>query len=283
MLFHFVLISPFDPWKSKLCTCPKKYSFSPYTGCSHGCIYCYITSYIPNAFHARVKKDVIRRLGKEVRREELKVSYISMANSSDPYTPEEKKERVTRKALKIFQEMEIPVLIVTKSDLVARDIDILSSMKASVSMSITYLNNEKMEKIESNAPSAEKRINAIQKLSESGIPCSVRLDPIIPEVNDKEIEKIVKEVAPYCSHIVSSTLKPRMDAIHRLNKLIPDVMKKIQLQRMGNSYYLPLEKRKELLKRVRDACRQYDISFATCREGFFLAKKTCDGSHLIPG
>jgi len=282
MLFHFVLISPFDPWRSKLCTCPKKYSFSPYTGCSHGCIYCYITSYIPNAFHARVKKDVIRRLGKEVRRKELKVSYISMANSSDPYTPEEKKERVTRKALKIFQEMEIPVLIVTKSDLVARDIDILSSMKASVSMSITYLNNEKMEKIESNAPSAEKRISAIQKLSENGIPCSVRLDPIIPEVNDKEIEKIVKEVAPYCSHIVSSTLKPRMDAINRLKKLIPDI-KKMNFERRGNTYYLPLEKRKELLKRVRDACRQYDISFATCREGFFLAKKTCDGSHLIPG
>ena len=278
-----MLISSFDPWKGRLCTCPRKYSFSPYTGCSHGCIYCYITSYIPNAFRARVKKDVISRLKKEVKgHEELKVSYISMANSSDPYTPEEKKERVTRKALKIFQENEIPVLIITKSDLVTRDIDILSSMKASVSMSITYLNNENMKKIEPNAPSADKRINAIQMLSESGIPCSIRLDPIIPGVNDVEIEKIVKEVAPYCSHVVSSTIKPRIDAIHRLNKLIPDIMKKMQLQRMGNTYYLPLEKRKELLEKVRDACKQYNISFATCREGFFLAKKTCDGSHLIP-
>lgn len=282
MLFHFVLISPFDPWSSKLCTCPKKYSFSPYTGCSHRCVYCYITSYIPDAFHARVKKDVIRRLRKEVRREELRTSYISMANSSDPYTPEEKKERVTRKALKIFKEREIPVLIVTKSDLVTRDIDIISSMKASVSMSITYLNNEKMEKIEPNAPSAEKRINAIQKLSESGIPCSVRLDPIIPGVNDEEIEKVVKEVAPYCSHVVSSTIKPRIDAIHRLNKLIPETMKKMHFERIGNTYYLPLQKRKELLEKVRDACKQYNISFATCREGFFIAKKTCDGSHLIP-
>ncbi len=282
MLFHFVLISPFDPWSSKLCTCPKKYSFSPYTGCSHRCVYCYITSYIPDAFHARVKKDVIRRLRKEVRREELRTSYISMANSSDPYTPEEKKERITRKALKIFKEREIPVLIVTKSDLVTRDIDIISSMKASVSMSITYLDNEKMEKIEPNAPSAEKRINAIQKLSESGIPCSVRLDPIIPGVNDKEIEKVVKEVAPYCSHVVSSTIKPRIDAIHRLNKLIPETMKKMHFERIGNTYYLPLQKRKELLEKVRDACKQYNISFATCREGFFIAKKTCDGSHLIP-
>jgi len=229
-----------------------------------------------------VKKDVIRRLRKEVRREELRASYISMANSSDPYTPEEKKERITRKALKIFKEREIPVLIVTKSDLVTRDIDIISSMKASVSMSITYLNNEKMEKIEPNAPSAEKRINAIQKLSESGIPCSVRLDPIIPGVNDKEIEKVVKEVAPYCSHVVSSTIKPRIDAIHRLNKLIPETMKKMHFERIGNTYYLPLQKRKELLEKVRDACKQYNISFATCREGFFIAKKTCDGSHLIP-
>lgn len=277
-----MLISPFDPWKGRLCTCPSKYSFSPYTGCSHGCIYCYITSYIPHAFHARVKKDVIARLRKEVRgREELKASYISMANSSDPYTPEERRKGVTRKALKIFQENGIPVLIITKSDLVIRDIDILSNMKASVSMSITYLKNEKMKMLEPYAPSPDKRINAIQILSENGIPCSIRLDPIIPGVNDAEIEKIVKEVSPYCSHIVSSTIKPRIDSLRRLNELMPDVVKKMDFERKGNTYYLPMKKRYELLKRVKEACKQYNISFATCREGFFLAKETCDGSHLI--
>ena len=72
-----MLIQLFDPWKSKLCTCPKKYSFSPYTGCSHACIYCYITSYIRDPFHARLKKDLFKMLKKEVKRIDKKLNKIS--------------------------------------------------------------------------------------------------------------------------------------------------------------------------------------------------------------
>ncbi|RLF44210.1 MAG: radical SAM protein, partial [Thermoplasmata archaeon] len=120
-----MLITPFDPWKSKLCTCPKKYSFSPYTGCSHACIYCYITSYIPNAFKVRLKKDLFRRLKKELHKVD---TFISMSNSSDPYVPEERDFKVTRKCLRIFKENKIKVLIITKSDIVARDVDLLKDM-----------------------------------------------------------------------------------------------------------------------------------------------------------
>ena len=134
-----MLITPFDPWKGKLCTCPKKYSFSPYTGCSHACIYCYITSYIPNAFNARLKKDLFRRLKKELHKVD---TYISMSNSSDPYTPEEEKLKATRKCLHIFKENRVATLIITKSHLVARDIDLLSKMKVAVSISITTLDND---------------------------------------------------------------------------------------------------------------------------------------------
>ncbi len=277
-----MLISPFDPWKSNLCTCPQKYSFSPYTGCSHACVYCYITSYIPHAFRARVKKDVVMQLCKEIKkRKEPMPSYISMANSSDPYTREEKREKVTRKVLKIFRECDMSVLIITKSDLVIRDTDILSAMKASVSMSITYLNDKNMRILEPYAPPSEKRIDALQSLSENNIPCSVRLDPIIPGMNDGEIEEIVKEVAPYCSHIVSSTLKPRRDGVRRLSEVVPDAMKKMNFQRRGNTYYLPLEERQRLMERVRNICRRYNLSFASCRE-FGINITTCDGSHLIP-
>ncbi|MEA2053958.1 MAG: radical SAM protein [Candidatus Thermoplasmatota archaeon] len=276
-----MLINEFDPWKSEFCTCPPKYSFSPYTGCSHACVYCYITSYIPNPFKARLKKDVTKRLKKELKSRFIGNRYISMSNSSDPYTPEEKIYGATRKSLKIFRENEIKVLIVTKSDLVARDIDLISKMKASVSMTVTTLKNEIARVIEPNAPSPERRIEALETMWKNGIPCSVRLDPIIPGINDGEIEKIVGEASKYCHHIVSSTIKPRKDSLKRLKSAMPEAMDKIEFVKKGNSYYLPSNTRYELMKRVRDACELHNLSFATCREGFDLNTATCDGSQLI--
>jgi DNA repair photolyase len=271
-----VLITPFDPWKSKLCTCPKKYSFSPYTGCSHACIYCYITSYIPNAFKVRLKKDLFRRLKKELPKID---TFISMSNSSDPYVPEEKDFKVTRKCLRIFKENKIKVLIITKSDMVARDVDLLKDMMAAVSITITTLDNKKAAVIEPNAPPPHKRLEALKKLHENGIPCSVRLDPIIPGINDEEIEEIVDAVSPYVEHIVASTIKPRNDSMKRLGKVMN--MEKYEWIKYGNSFYLPRELRFDLLKRVEEACREYGLSFASCREGYKFKAKSCDGSHLI--
>ena len=274
-----MLINDFDPWKSKLCTCPPKYSFSPYTGCSHACIYCYISSYIPDPFNARLKKDVEKRLKKELK--SRKDRYISMSNSSDPYTPEERKNRVTRRCLEIFRDSGARVLIVTKSDLVARDADIISNMDASVSITITTLRDDIAGIIEPRAPPPKRRIAALKKLQGRGIKCSVRLDPIIPGLNDGEIEDIVSEVSGYCDHIVSSTVKPRVDSLKRLRSALPDIMKNIKFSRMGNSYYLPSNVRYRLMKRVKDACDSSGLSFAVCREGFDLNTATCDGSHLI--
>ena len=271
-----MLITPFDPWKGKLCTCPKKYSFSPYTGCSHACIYCYITSYIPNAFKARVKKDLFKRLRKEIHKVD---SFISMANSSDAYTPEEKNLRVTRKCLEFFKEKGIPVLIITKSDLVARDADILEKMKASVSITITTLDAKKAKLIEPNAPPPEKRIKALEELYEKNIPCSIRLDPIIPRINDEELEEIIDTVSPYVKHVVASTIKPRNDSMKRLRKVMD--VDSFKWKKIGNSFYLPKEQRFDYLKRVEKACNKYGISFATCREGYKFKAKSCDGSHLI--
>ena len=271
-----MLITPFDPWKSELCTCPRKYSFSPYTGCSHACVYCYITSYIPNAFHARLKKDLFRRLKKEIHKVD---TYISMSNSSDPYTPEEKELKATRKCLQIFKKYEVPVLIITKSDMVTRDIDIISEMRASVSITLTTLKDEVAKKIEPNAPPPSKRMEALRKLHESGIPCSIRLDPIIPGVNDGELERIVDEVTPYVSHIVSSTIKPRNDSMKRISRIMD--VKRYEWEKYGNTFYLPRDLRFSLLKRVEERCKMHGITFAACREGYRFKAKSCDGSHLI--
>jgi len=274
-----MLINEFDPWKSPMCTCPPKYSFSPYTGCSHACIYCYITSYIPDPFHARLKKNLTERLEKELR--SRKNRYISMSNSSDPYTPEEKENKATRKCLEIFRDNGVKVLIVTKSDLVARDADIISGMDASVSMTITTLRDDVARIIEPRAPPPSKRIEALKKLNNRGIQCSVRLDPIIPGVNDGEIESIVSKVSGYCKHIVSSTVKPRADSLKRLRNALPGVTENTKFTRVGNSYYLPSDVRYKLMRRVRNACDSRGLTFAVCREGFDLNTATCDGSHLI--
>jgi len=270
------VISLFDPWKSKLCTCPKKYSFNPYTGCSHACIYCYISSYIRDPFKARLKKHILRNLIKEVEKVD---TYISMANSGDAYTPEEKKNMVTRKCLEIFKEKNVPVLIITKSDMVKRDVDLLKQMNAGVSITITTLSNGKARKAEPNAPPPDKRIEALSILAEEGIPCSVRIDPIIPDFNDDEIEEIVSTVSPFVKHVVASTLKPRRDAFERLKRIID--IEKYEWQRIGNSFYLPQELRNFYLERVEKACRKNNLSFGACREGYKFYGKTCDGSHLI--
>ena len=272
-----MLISSFDPWNNELCTCPKKYSFNPYTGCSHACIYCYITSYIKRAFYPRLKTNLLKRLENELNKVD---TYITMSNSSDPYIPEEKEFEVTRKCLHIFKENEISVLIVTKSDLVTRDAILLSNMNASVSMTVTTLDDVNSLKIEPYAPLPLKRIFALKKLHEYGVPCSVRLDPIIPGVNDGELEHIVDSVSPYVNHVVTSSIKPRYNSLKRLEKTIN--IDAHNWVKYGNAYYLKKDIRYELVERVKKACSKNGISFSTCREGYKVTSQSCDGSHLIP-
>jgi len=181
------VLTPFDPWKGKLCTCPPKYSFSPYVGCSHGCLYCYASSYIPRFFEVRVKKDLIKQLNKEISKiRENK--YVAIANSNDPYQPIEEKLKLTREALKIFSSHNFKIMIVTKSNLVTRDLDVLKKSRVAVSITITTLDENKSKRLEPNAPSPQKRLEAIEVLSKSGIPTIARIDPIIPFINDGEID-----------------------------------------------------------------------------------------------
>lgn len=283
------VINLFDPWKSKLCSCPIKYSFSPYTGCSHNCLYCYASSYIPNFFMCRPKKDIVKKLMNNIKKIDKKI-YISIANSSDPYPPLEKELKLTRECLNLLINNGFKILLITKSDIVKRDIDILLKGKVCVSFSITTLDENKAKKLEPNAPLQKERLNAAQKLIENKIPVSIRLDPIIPLINDDEIEKIIKEISDIgVKHVTSSTYKARVDNWKRMSKVFPEEMKKLEKlyfkngERISNSYYLPKETRYKIMGRVKNICDKYGITFASCREGFYElnTSKSCDGSHLI--
>jgi|Deesub1362B_J571_1020462.scaffolds.fasta_scaffold00206_2 DNA repair photolyase len=274
------VIRPFDPWKSELCTCPDKFSFNPYTGCSHGCLYCYAT-YIPRFYWLREKKNLLRRLEKDLKK--LESPLISMSNSSDPYPSVEKQYGITRKCLEIMKGYRIKLLIVTKSDIVARDLNLLSEMQCAVSISITSIQKNPLEP---SAPEPERRVGALRKIYDAGIPAILRLDPIIPYVNENSIEDII-ESCSFVDHIVTSTLKLRKDSFNRVIRRLPELegrYKKLYFEcgeKIHNSWYLPAESRESILKKVVEKCREFGISYGFCREGFEFNGGSCDGSHLI--
>jgi DNA repair photolyase len=220
----------------------------------------------------RVKKDS-KKIDKK--------SYISLSNSSDPYVPEERRYKITRGILEIFSTFNLRTLIVTKSNLVTRDINLLKNLKSSVSLTITTLNNRISKRLEPSAPLPEERINALKLLTKEGIKCSVRLDPIIPGVNEKETQAIIDKVSSYCEHVVASTVKFRRDGYNRFIRVFPSINFDFK-NKFNNSFYLDKNLRFELLRKVKERCDQYGITFASCREGFpELSNSVCDGSQLI--
>ncbi len=247
----------------------------------HNCLYCYAT-YIPRFYEVRTKKKLLTRLEKEVKALPNN-ALISMSNSSDPYPKIEKEFELTRNSIKILSNARMRLLIITKSDMVKRDIDLLSEMKSAVSITITTF--KKADVIETNAPHPTKRLRALKKLKKEDIPVILRLDPIIPFINDVEIESIIKKCR-FVDHIVTSTLKLRRDSYSKISHAFPELKEIFYTlyfkkgEKIGNSWYLPIDIRKELLNKVAEKCEEFEISYGFCREGLSFKAKSCDGSHL---
>lgn len=284
-----MILKPFDPWKSTLCTCPAKLSLNPYTGCPHGCLYCYATSYIPHFQETKPKADLEKRL----RREMLKVkpgSIVTMSSSSDPYPYLERDLQITRGCLEILKSRGLKVQVVTKSDLVCRDADLLREMESAVGVTITTIREDLASVLEPGAPSTKRRLEAIRLLRHIGVPVFARIDPIIPGINDSEIEDLVNATCKAgAQHITSSTYKARPDSWKRISFAFPSQTKSLKAIfergcRMGGSQYMPKEVRESLMLKVETAAHKNGVTFASCREGLAMRSGVlCDGSHLIDG
>lgn len=285
-----MILLPFDPWKSQLCTCPSKFSLNPYTGCPHGCLYCYASSYIPRFSECRPKVDLHKRLMREASRVRPG-SLVAMSNSSDPYPPIEEKLRLSRDCLRILKARGLFVQIVTKSHLVAQDAPLLADMGACVAITVTTLKASLSRRLEPGASLPEQRLQAMTMLADLGVPVSARIDPIIPGINDQEIEELARAVSlAGARHITSSTYKARSGNLHKIISAFPQegiALKKLFAvgSSLAKSAYLPVDIREGLMARVKEHATREGLTFSTCREGLSSFSEVsginCDGSHLL--
>ncbi len=180
-------------------------SINPYRGCEHGCVYCFARpthawlGLSPGLdFETRLlaKPDAPALLRRELARKGYDCAPIALGTNTDPYQPIERDRRITRGILEVLEEHDHPVMIVTKSDLVVRDLDILGRMAsrglAKVGVSVTTLDGTLARTLEPRAPRPDKRLAAIRACVDAGVPASVLVAPVIPAINDHEIEPILE-------------------------------------------------------------------------------------------
>jgi DNA repair photolyase len=180
-------------------------SLNPYRGCEHGCVYCFarpthayqgLSAGLDFETKLFAKPDAAKLLADELRKPGYTPATLAMGTNTDPYQPIERKRGITRAVLQVLAECNHPVAIVTKSNLVLRDLDILGAMAkkglVSVAVSVTSLDPVLARRLEPRATTPARRLDAIAGLSGAGVPVSVMVAPVIPAINDHEIEAILE-------------------------------------------------------------------------------------------
>jgi DNA repair photolyase len=187
---------------------PFDQSINPYRGCEHGCVYCFARpahAYVNLSpgldFETRLffKQDAALRLREELSRPRYRCSPIALGTNTDPYQPIERQYRVTRSILEVMAECDHPVSIVTKSAMVLRDLDLLVPLArrrlVRVYLSVTTLDDGLKRRMEPRAASPRARLAAVRTLSQAGVPVGVMFAPVIPAINDQELEAVVEAAA----------------------------------------------------------------------------------------
>ena len=183
-------------------------SINPYRGCEHGCTYCFARpthAYMGLSpgldFETKLfaKPDAAQLLEKELAASGYQPRTIAIGTNTDPYQPIERTHRIMRQVLEVLDRASHPVGIVTKSALVVRDVDILSSMAerglVKVALSVTTLDAKLARSMEPRASTPKRRLDAIETLAAAGVPTAVMVAPVVPGLNDAELEAILERAA----------------------------------------------------------------------------------------
>jgi len=206
-------------------------SVNPYQGCEHGCVYCFarntheywgFSAGLDFETKIMVKPEAPVLLEKAFLQSSYKPKVIMLSGNTDCYQPAEKKFKITRKLLEVFEKYQHPVGIITKNTLIKRDLDILKDLAASglvnVIFSITSLNESLRQKLEPRTTTAKKKLQVMEELSKEGIPVGVMNAPLIPGLNHHEIPEVLKASADAGAQFASYT-------VVRLNGQISNIFK----------------------------------------------------------
>jgi DNA repair photolyase len=264
-------------------------SINPYRGCEHGCIYCFARpshAYLGLSpgldFETKLffKPEAAKLLEKELSRPSYRCQRIQLGANTDPYQPIERKLKSTRSILEVLARFNHPVTITTKNALVIRDADILGPMGreglAMVSLSITTLDRALHRSMEPRASVPEQRLRAIRELSAAGVPTMVGFAPVIPGLNDHEMEAVLEraaEAGAVAAHYVALRLPWEIKDLFRewLASDHPDrasrVMSLVRQMRGGKDYDAEWGKRATgegpvaaiMARRFRAACKRYGL------------------------
>lgn len=237
-------------------------SINPYKGCEHGCAYCFARpthAYLDLSpgldFESRIfyKPDAASLLQNELARSNYTVAPIALGANTDAYQPVERKLQITRDILQVLEQHHHPVAIITKSSLIERDIDILSVMAqdnlVKVIVSVTTLDNKLSSKLEPRAVSPSRRLQTIRTLTDAGIPTGVLFAPLIPTLNDSELEAVLTACA-----------KAGAESAGYVMLRLPHELKQLFYQWLLTHYPLKAEHVMNVVRNLRDG-KEYQSQF----------------------
>ena len=214
------------------------YSLNPYSGCEHGCLYCYSRSMLRDSSMSdkwgsfvKAKRNIAERLGRELCR--VSRGVVGVSTVTDPYQPYESDLQLTRRCLELFVARGFPVSIQTKSSLVLRDLDLIQQGCFDVGLTITTLDANLAKSLEPRASSPEVRVQALEELAEMGIETWLFLGPVIPYVNDgdESLREVVKVAKRTGSLLLFDLLNLKPGVLRLLTPFLedqaPDLSKKL--------------------------------------------------------
>jgi DNA repair photolyase len=274
-----------DPWFGL------KYNMNLYRGCQHQCVYCDSRSdcyQIEDFAKIQVKVNALDLLEDVLPRKRMRGT-IGFGSMNDPYMPVEREYQLTGKALEIISNNKFPVHILTKSDLVLRDIDLLKDISwvyAAISFTITTANDDLARKLEPGAPLPSARFRAMGKLAGAGILTGVTMMPILPFIEDSEqdilqiISRAQNSGATYIIPSFGVSLRPgsREYYYHKLDQLFPGIKEKY-INKYGDQYQCSVPRWRELSKAFQEEVNRTGIK---TRIPVFEPEKITENTNQIP-